>query len=294
MERFKKRIDLLQLAQNENVCHFRCCSDVVWYLPQLVERYSLQKALQHLLRIYPSNVLHAFYLWLPLLPHLPQMVHQLPSENKVAPYLLNLMIDMFLKPFSLPEENNLFPGQLYIQWVLIVIAFVSVPMMLLPKPLLLRRDHKRKMHSYHAIPQHAGEEGEGEEEEEEEFDFGEVFIHQIIHTIEFVLGAISNTASYLRLWALSLAHSELATVFWERVLVLGFEKSVDYSLITAFVSFAVWAGATFGVLLIMESLSAFLHALRLHWVEFQNKFYTGDGYRFVPFSYRRLLSGEDD
>lgn len=108
---------------------------------------------------------------------------------------------------------------------------------------------------------------------DDEHSPSEIFVHQLIETIEYVLGCISNTASYLRLWALSLAHSQLSEVF--------FDKLVKSSIANGFVGipmmvigFIFLAGITFGVLLCMDSMECFLHTLRLHWVEFNNKFYT--------------------
>lgn len=54
--------------------------------------------------------------------------------------------------------------------------------------------------------------------------------------------------------------------------------------------YAVFMAVSFGVLLIMDVLECFLHALRLHWVEFQNKFYRADGFKFEPYDFSVVLS----
>lgn len=214
--------------------------------------------------------------------------------------LYGIMINMFLSPGSLEPVNTLYPGQASIQTLLVLTALACVPWMLLPKPFILKKRHQDAQYRtlqndsddessrLHVEPAHdAHGHGGG-------FEFGEVMVHQMIHTIEFVLGAVSNTASYLRLWALSLAHAQLSAVFYDMVLMLPItmgtpeDAGVATSVGMIVVGFFVWACATMGVLMVMESLSAFLHALRLHWVEYQNKFYRGDGYKFAPFSFTEV------
>jgi len=168
-----------------------------------------------------------------------------------------------------------------IQNILLLIAFGSVPVLLLAKPYLLsQQQHAPIVHHSDDI-----EGGEDDSHGDEEHGFGEIVIHQAIETIEFVLGMVSNTASYLRLWALSLAHSELATVFWEKAML----STLNLNFFAAFIGYGVFAGVTFGVLLMMDVLECFLHALRLHWVEFQNKFFAADGIRFAPYSFKQII-----
>mmetsp|Transcript_11318 Transcript_11318/g.28104 ORF Transcript_11318/g.28104 Transcript_11318/m.28104 type:complete len:978 (+) Transcript_11318:273-3206(+) len=230
------------------------------------------------------------------------------------PSLLDSLIKMFMEIGSVPVANQVIPGQGGLQMFLIFIAFVSVPTLLLPKPYLLKKIHLEKkakeaeearlLHGDeelgHAGGSEAGEaapEAPAAAKKEEagggdhghghgEFNFEEEMVHQMIHTIEYVLGCISNTASYLRLWALSLAHAQLSEVFWEKTVIEIGVESKDSSMI--FVCITAWACFTVGVLMGMESLSAFLHALRLHWVEFMNKFFDGSGYKFAPFSFDTL------
>eukprot|EP00462_Mataza_sp_D1_P024676 CAMPEP_0175144152 /NCGR_PEP_ID=MMETSP0087-20121206/13942_1 /TAXON_ID=136419 /ORGANISM="Unknown Unknown, Strain D1" /LENGTH=857 /DNA_ID=CAMNT_0016428527 /DNA_START=47 /DNA_END=2620 /DNA_ORIENTATION=- len=227
-----------------------------------------------------------------------------------SPQLLTQMISMFLSSGGLPDQTDasgkqrpipLYGSQHSVQTFLYLVAIATIPVMFVAKPCLKHREAKQMHRRGHAnfdandmtveMNSSGDEQGSFDSAQEhgsdhKEHTLGDAMIHQAIHTIEFILGAISNTASYLRLWALSLAHAQLAKVFWEKMMMeYGIE---NMSGIGGLIGFGAWFGATFAVLLCMDVLECFLHALRLHWVEFQSKFYNADGYPFAPFNFKKL------
>uniref|UniRef100_A0A4W6GB74 V-type proton ATPase subunit a n=1 Tax=Lates calcarifer TaxID=8187 RepID=A0A4W6GB74_LATCA len=190
------------------------------------------------------------------------------KDSRHAPSILIHFINMFLMQGDAVQP--LYPGQAGLQVFLVVIAVLSVPVLLLGKPIYLYWLHngRPRLGMYRV-----------------RFDFADEFLHQAIHTIEYCLGCISNTASYLRLWALSLAHAQLSEVLWAMVMRVGLKMDTVLGVVFLVPVFGLFAVLTVSILLVMEGLSAFLHALRLHWVEFQNKFYSGTGVKFCPFSF---------
>lgn len=230
------------------------------------------------------------------------------TRDTEPPSLLNMLIAMILSPGKVDATAQLYPGQGFIQVVLLLLATVCVPWMLCMKPYFQWKEMQMiQGQGYVGLGHRNGgprdstdevleieEEGNGRviveemEEEHEHHDFSEVVIHQIIHTIEFCLGCISHTASYLRLWALSLAHAQLSEVLWSMTIEKFLGLSGIFGTIALLMVVVFWFLATVFILCIMEGLSAFLHALRLHWVEANSKHYQGEGYVFTPLSFAKL------
>lgn len=143
-----------------------------------------------------------------------------PWSAGCAPSILIMFINMVLfkdgKPLNPLCKEYMFAGQQYLQPLLVFAAFVCIPWMLIAKPYMIAKERKNQTHQ--PIQPLAGGEGvEGENSSQiavqpagahhDQEEMSEIWIHQGIHTIEYVLGSVSHTASYLRLWALSLAHA---------------------------------------------------------------------------------------
>lgn len=234
--------------------------------------------------------------------------------RNAAPAVIPTMINNFLNGGE--QEIYIFneTTQKSISQIFLIIAFICIPLMLCVKPCYIGRQHKAHAHAGdHRAPSVVDPENEklvaetgskdvekeiqevlkAEAGEQGEHAMSELFIHQLIETIEFALGTVSNTASYLRLWALSLAHSQLAEVFYKQTYE-GAMTGANHgkwvgSMISFTIFFTVFSSATIAILMLMDVMECFLHTLRLHWVEFQNKFYKGAGYKFMPYSFTRVL-----
>ena len=219
-----------------------------------------------------------------------------------APSIISILMGMALNNGSV--EGKPLWGSVAVEEktnrMLFYISIICVPIILLPKPIIwLISKSKKEQPSVKVsdvneplLPHIKKDEKNIKHKEEKhvhEETFADVFVHQCIETIEFVLGCVSNTASYLRLWALSLAHSQLSKVFFDKAL-FGFAKSGNVILVV--IGYFIFANVTVFVLMGMDLMESFLHTLRLHWVEFQNKFYAADGVKFKPFCFRALIEGE--
>lgn len=228
-----------------------------------------------------------------------------------APSVLILFINMLLMKSTAPPDGCkefMFEQQEALQQGFVAVALLCIPWLLLAKPFYIMCTRKNKG----ALVDHNGDVNQGMEMtpepnevpkpsahdegghgDHDDEPMTEIFIHQAIHTIEYILSTISHTASYLRLWALSLAHGQLSEVLWNMVLQQGLTGTDYIGAIILFAVFAAWAFLSVSILVLMEGLSAFLHTLRLHWVEFMSKFYEGLGYIFTPFSFKAILDGEE-
>jgi V/A-type H+-transporting ATPase subunit I len=94
--------------------------------------------------------------------------------------------------------------------------------------------------------------------------------------MESMFASISHTISYIRIMAMKMIHDVFSILF------LGILFATPI-----YVGAPVFALLTIIMILVLEAAFVFLQDLRLHWVEWFLKFYSGSGVAFKPFGIQR-------
>ncbi|MEN2497076.1 MAG: hypothetical protein MHMPM18_001510 [Marteilia pararefringens] len=205
-------------------------------------------------------------------------------SSTTIPPLMPIILDYLMHKKG---RQSYFIGQVFIENMMLYSVFLLTMVILCGKPIQMYFK-KDKRHALLLTPDESTSISVNNalECENKEQWSTEIIMH-FIEAFEFILSIGSNTASYLRIWALSLAHSVLSDIFWMTIYKAGFRVS-DYffvDVIFMMASCIAWQMITLGFMVAMEGISASLHSLRLHWVEFQSKFFKGNGNLFEPIKY---------
>ena len=125
--------------------------------------------------------------------------------------------------------------------------------------------------------------------------------------MEYAIGMISHTVSYARIFALNTVHIILSGVFFSLIpaiinipfpaLSIGGIEIIPHEVHSTVAGAPHGAhlpllGAIIGTFIvgILEGLLAFMHTLRLHFVEWFSKFYHAGGIEFMPFRAKRVYT----
>ncbi len=117
-----------------------------------------------------------------------------------------------------------------------------------------------------------------------------------VNVVYGITGLIADAASYSRLMALGIATGIIA--FSINYILAWFYGSLSPSLsaisnlllvpLLILLAFVFVAAHCFNIFI--QSLGAFIHTMRLHYVEFFGKFYEGGGEKFTPFKAKRVFT----
>jgi len=99
------------------------------------------------------------------------------------------------------------------------------------------------------------------------------------HWMESMFASISHTISYIRIMAMKMIHDVFSILF------LGILFATPI-----YVGAPIFAMLTIIMILVLEAAFVFLQDLRLHWVEWFLKFYSGSGIAFKPFGIQRTYT----